>query len=221
MRAALANSGSANPLSAPQGLYLGFMSKIKHKSLVVCLASQNKEVAFIDSGATDHFFLERRYFELYVEIGDAEIDIASGTSRLVGKGIVTVPIENGINVTAFRVSKFEANIVCPRLLAKTFDISFSEFFRAYNACFLFKPGTQDAVAEYPQNNMMCPIDLAPRSPEVKTMSSKIKSSPTTLTYGTESSNILIQIAKWHCQECSPKNPRSIKLHCKSNSVSLI
>lgn len=149
------------------------MAKNKHKSLVASLSSRKKEVTFIGSGATHHFFYERRYFESYVEIGDAEVEIASSSPRLVGKGIVTLPIENGIKVTEYHAPEFEANIVCPRLLSQTYDISSSEFFKPYNACFLFKPGTHDIVAEYPLKDMMYPINMTPHTCEVKDLSSKM------------------------------------------------
>lgn len=42
MRADLANAGSLNTPSAPQGPYRGFMAKKKYKFLVACLASQKK-----------------------------------------------------------------------------------------------------------------------------------------------------------------------------------
>lgn len=96
-----ANNNVENPSSTPQGQYKGFMAKIKHKSLVACLSTQKKVFALIDSGATHHCFHDRSYFESYVKINRVEVEIASGTSRLVGKGIVTLLIEEGIKVTAY------------------------------------------------------------------------------------------------------------------------
>lgn len=53
-----------------------------------------------------------------MEIGDAELEIALDTSGLVWKGIVTLPIENGIKVAVFNAQELEENIVWPGLSAK-------------------------------------------------------------------------------------------------------
>ena len=98
-------------------------------------------------------------FYFYKKIDPIEIKSASGKSKLFGMGQATLLIENGISVTAYHAPEFESNIVCPRLLAKIYDVPFSEHFRHYSACFFFASGSHNVIAEYPLKDLKYPMRI--------------------------------------------------------------
>jgi len=82
--------------------------------------------AYIDSGATHHFFHDRNSFETYTSISQEPVIGATGISEIIGKGIIRLPIDNGIYVEAYHAPKFSSNILSVGLLQKQYDITFSE-----------------------------------------------------------------------------------------------
>ena len=72
---------------------------------------------------------------------------------------MTLPIEDGIKVEAYRAPEFESNIVSTQVLSETYDVTFSSHFLSYNACFFFRPDTRDIVAEYPLKESMYPTPM--------------------------------------------------------------
>ena len=65
---------SEAPPSAPKGPYRGFMAKLKAPaSNIACLSVKKVDIAYIDSGATHHFFYGRYAFESYDTIDPIEV----------------------------------------------------------------------------------------------------------------------------------------------------
>lgn len=95
-------------------------------------------------------------------------------SKLVVKGIVTQPVEEGLKIEAFHEPEFESYIVFTRLLADTYDVSFSEHFQPYNVCFFFRPGTHEIVTEYPLKDFMYPVQVKKKPSGAKSKNSKAK-----------------------------------------------
>lgn len=120
-----------NPPFPPPGPYKGFLASIKYRSKVACLSTSKVDTAYIDNGATHNFFHDRTRFETYEKMDTTDVSIASAISCLVGYGIITLPIERELQVKDYHAPEFESNIVSPRLLSKTYDVTFYEFFKPY------------------------------------------------------------------------------------------
>lgn len=92
------------------------MTKLKPYSKVAGFSARKIETAYIDSGATHHFFSGER-------IQLIDVENASGMSKLVGKGIVTLPVDQELKIEAYHAPEFESNIVSSPLLSKTYDVT--------------------------------------------------------------------------------------------------
>ena len=98
-------------------------------------------------------------FETYERIDNEIVKAASADSILVGKGIVTLPIEGGIKFEAFHAPQFGSNIISVGLLSRLYEILFSNSIRLYPGCFLLRPKTLEVAAEYPMKDMLYPIPM--------------------------------------------------------------
>lgn len=94
----------------------------RYVSKVATVGESKTNDAFIDSGATHHFFHRRDSFKTYNEITIEKVETASGHSRLLGKGAVQLPIGKGVIVEAFHAPDFTSNIVANHLLSELFNL---------------------------------------------------------------------------------------------------
>ena len=85
----------------------------------------------------------------------------------------------------YHAPEFESNIIWTSLLAKTYDITFSEYSCSYNACLFFRTGTHEVIAEYPLKEFMYPMELSSRSTS--------KAYPSCIMYQTNKN----EVDKWH------------------------
>ena len=76
----------------------GFMAKKKFRSNMAEFSEEKTMNAYIDSGATHNFFYFRSSFICYERISEEPVKGAIGTSRIVGKSTVTIPIGFGISI---------------------------------------------------------------------------------------------------------------------------
>lgn len=67
------------------------MAKIK-RSKLASINNVKTEDVLIDSGAANFFFHSFKYFKNYRKIKEEDVQSASGISRIVGMGIVFIPI---------------------------------------------------------------------------------------------------------------------------------
>ena len=70
-----------------------------------------------------------------------------------------MPINGGLIVDAYHTPEFSSNIVSVRILAKTFEIVFSEHIRSYPACILMRPKTFEIIQDFPLIDDLYPIKL--------------------------------------------------------------
>jgi len=123
-----------------------FCSKVAQTSLTKC------DSAYIDSGATHHFFHSRKAFNNYKRIAPREVQAASAISTLVGKGNVWIPIGNGIKDESFHAPHLSSNIQSVGLLSSEYIVSFTDCIKPYNACFLMEKGSWRILMEAPREN---------------------------------------------------------------------
>lgn len=78
--------------------YNGFMAKVKYRSNIAEISEDKTPDAYIDSGATHNFFFRKSSFITYTTIDETIVQGASGFTIMVRKGLVYLPIGNGIKV---------------------------------------------------------------------------------------------------------------------------
>jgi len=74
------------------------MAKLKYQSRVANVSGEKCDDAYIDSGATHHFFHDKSSFLTYKKKISEPVKAASSTSRLIGKTFVKLPIDEGLIV---------------------------------------------------------------------------------------------------------------------------
>ena len=95
-----AKSHTIPTTQTPDPPFGGFMEKVKFQSHVAQITEHKTSDAYIDSGATHHFFHRRDSFVLYSPIEEEPVKAAASVSKIVGKGMVKLPINGGILVEA-------------------------------------------------------------------------------------------------------------------------
>lgn len=120
--------------------------------------------AFVDTGATHHFFHQRSAFITYSTIVPESVESASATTQLIGKGNVLLPIGTGIIQEAYHASDFTSNVIAGHLLSESFELLFSNTVKNVAGCFIYKKGsleTKDIIMEIPVNEGLYPTNLSP------------------------------------------------------------
>lgn len=90
---------------------LGFMAKIKFRRNIAQVSDEKLADAYIDSGATHRFFFSRLMLTTYTAIAEEPVKGATGLTKIVGKGMVQLPINNGMIVEAYHAPGFSSNIL--------------------------------------------------------------------------------------------------------------
>jgi len=135
------------------------MAKVKFQSRVASVSNEKCDDAFIDSGATHHFFHDKSSFLTYDKMKYEPVKAASGTSKLVGKGFVKLPIDQGLIVEAYYASNFSANIISVRLLLKVYKIEFSEDANGLAFCTIIRKSSMNEVARIVEEDLLFPVKL--------------------------------------------------------------
>ena len=143
--------------SPAENFFRGYMAQAKFRSNIAEISEKKTYDAYIDSGATHHFFHNKSAFLSYSRMPEEIVKGATGETKIVGKGEVKLPIGNGYIIQAYHVPLFSSNIISVGLLQKDFEIMFSESVRAYPACLFMKKRSFNIVADFPLENGPYPI----------------------------------------------------------------
>ena len=152
-----------------RGSKYGFMAKHKFKSRVATLDSKKTNDAYIDSGATHHFFYARSSFISYETIEPDTVESTSGTSPLIGKGVVYLPIHGGVYMEAYHSPQFASNILSVGQIGTLFDVLFSSSNSATVTCYISTKGTGEKIWRTKMDDGLFKMHL------VKPAASKLKS----------------------------------------------
>lgn len=87
------------------------MAKVKFRRTVADCFAKRKYICLIDRGATHHFICSRFIFESYESVESETVESASGKSRLVGMGIVTLSFDGAILIEAYHAPQFSSQII--------------------------------------------------------------------------------------------------------------
>lgn len=101
------------------------MAKLKFRSSVAQVGIEKTHDALIDSGGTHHFFHSRQFFNSYESMNKEDVLSASGTSIIIGKGDVWIPLPVGMFVEAYHTPHFPANILSVEMISKQFNTLFT------------------------------------------------------------------------------------------------
>ncbi len=121
---ASSNAGS-NPTSFNNS-FGGFMPSIKFRSNLAEISTKKVDDVYIDSVATHYFFHQRSIFLNYTTVNEKPVQGAKGITKIVRKGFVKLPIEDGILVEAYHAPMFSVNILFVALLSDRYDVMFSK-----------------------------------------------------------------------------------------------
>ncbi len=158
----LRNFSSWNAGSQPATIrhsFDGLMVTIKFRSNLAESSRMKVDDAYIDSGATHHFFHQRSIFLNYTKMNEEPVQGAMGITKIIGKGYVKLPTENSIPVEAYHAPMFSANILSVALLSDHYEVVFSKSLNNYSACFFMCKKTFEIVAEYPLRGGLYPFNL--------------------------------------------------------------
>ena len=84
--AAIQNLANNNQNNQPFPPFGGYMAVLKFRANVAEMSDVKNSDAYIDSGATHHFFHRRDSFETYEAISEEPVMVAAGVTKIVGKG---------------------------------------------------------------------------------------------------------------------------------------
>ncbi len=135
----VARTNNNQPPTHPD--YRGFMAKIKFHSNIAEISEQKLPDACIDLEDAHHFFYRRPSFLTYSTLEITSVQVASGSTVIVGQGHVHLPIGSGIKVEAYHTPKFSCNVITVGLLSNNFETVFSKSLRNYRACYFMTLGT--------------------------------------------------------------------------------
>ena len=141
------------------------MAQVKFRSKIAEFSETKNPNAYVGSGATHYFFYRRSSFSTYETIKEENVQGANATSKIVGKGTVTLPIGDGINVEAYHAPKFSSNIISVEWLQKNFEIVFSESISVYPGCLFMKKGTMSIIDEVKLKDDLYPLILSIPNPK--------------------------------------------------------
>ena len=125
------------------------------------LGDKKSRNMLIDSGGTHNFFHSRSErdddessFSNYVSLHTETVRAAFSRTRIIGKGQVYVPLNGGMELTAYHTPQFTNNILSVSGLSDHFDVLFSSSVRNYKGCFIFNKSTRNVIFETPCENGM-------------------------------------------------------------------
>ena len=84
---------------------------------------------------------------------------ASGVSRLVGQGEVSIPLGGGMVINTYHAPHFSSNILSFGLLSSNFIVAFTDDILPYNACFLIEKGTWKILWETQKKNGLDALNM--------------------------------------------------------------
>lgn len=116
----------------------------RFRSNVAKLKNEKVDEGYIDTGATHHFFHRRSMFQQYESINPEKVSVAHGNSMFVGKGMVQVPIGDGIHVEAYHAPEFSSNILASHLLSEMYNILQTSD-NNWKRCEILKKGSRNDV----------------------------------------------------------------------------
>ena len=170
---AITQNQTKPPRSEPP--FGAFMAKMKYRSNIAEVFDEKSSDAYIDSGATHHFFHRRSAFISYSEMNEEPVRGATGFTKIVGKGTVRLPIDNGMIVEAYHAPAFSSNVLAVRLPSKDFEVLFSDSIRNCSGCFFLRKGTFDIVNKYPLENGLSPIKMDMQKKQVQNFHAQVAS----------------------------------------------
>ncbi len=153
--------------------------------------------AFIDSGATHHFFHNRSNLFNYEHIPIESVNAAFSISNLIGKGTVQLPIDRGAIVEAF-----SANVLSVRLLLKTFKIDCDENENGKAYSIIKGKNKSKPVLHIPEQELLFPLKIETKN---NALSAK-------------KSNKYSTVEEWHRRVGHPSADRYITLSQPVESV---
>jgi len=83
----------------------------------------------------------------YDSIANESVQAAFGSTNILGRGKVWIPLNGGIEVTAYHAPQFTSNIIAVHELTELFGVHFSSTFKPYKACFIFEQNTKNILYE--------------------------------------------------------------------------
>ena len=148
-----ANAARRLSFDQPQECFHANMAVAKVKtrfaSSVATLGQHKSPNMLIDSGGTHNFFHSLSSFSNYERIETEMVQAAFNKTKIIGKGLVWIPLNGGMQMIAYHTPQFQSNILSVSELSDHFDVLFSSKFKPMKDCFIFKQGTQDVIFETP------------------------------------------------------------------------
>lgn len=119
----------------------------------------------MDSGSTHHLLHSKISFQSYEAMSPEAVQTASGLSRIVGKGIVTLHLRGGLRAEAYHAPNFAQNILSvglSSLLSTNFNSVFASLSSSLvdSACSFFDKDTNEMVFETKILDGLYPMVLA-------------------------------------------------------------
>ena len=205
------------PNSNTPGMYqpYGFMPKVKYRSSAASCAEKKSNVCLIDSGASDHFFFSRKAFTSYEELSSRTVKAAVGTSNIVGKGMVKLPLENGIIVEVFHLPQFSTNIISVGNLSSSYNTLFTTRGNDENTeaiCEISLKNSGIVIHTVAQENGLYAIPVRPENQKDIIMAIDEDKTSGTICKSSYRSNGTLQeeALEWHRKLCHPSPARYLK-----------
>lgn len=129
-------------------------SVVKFRTTVATIGDKKSSEALIDSGGTHHFFHSKSSFLDCEPISEESVLAAFGSTTIIGKGLVWIPLNGGMQVEAYHAPRFSNNILAVCHLAVHYDVLFTSTFRSYsgNRCFILETQTKRVIFQTPCEN---------------------------------------------------------------------
>ena len=103
------------------------MVQLKFRSTVATVSKNKSDTSLVDSGGTHHFFHSKTFFRKYEVMYKTNVQSATETSIIAGKGQVFLPIYGGVYVEAYHTPHFAENVLSVSFLSRMFDLLFSSY----------------------------------------------------------------------------------------------
>lgn len=106
----------------------------KYRTTVALIGDEQSHNIILESGGMNNLFHSKALFTKCRSIEEESLRAAFGSNHILGKGILQIPIDGGIQVEAYHVPRFTLNILAVNYLARTFDVLFNSV--DGNHCFI-------------------------------------------------------------------------------------
>ena len=136
-----------------------FMAKAKFRSMIAQVADEKTSDAFIDSGATHYFFRSRSVFIKYYPVAEELVKAATGVTKIFGKGLVHLPVNNDMLVEAYQAPKFSSNILSALILQLNFKELFVESTPDYPSCYFLRKGKFTIFHEFKLHDVLYALEI--------------------------------------------------------------